>query len=102
MNEEHADKTMRPNTVKRLWIKLIATLPLANTTILIENGMAVTKRGMVRSVLLSELAELAMSNDVQCACIMARTTSTGFSLSFYGIPKALHQRFRNVWGVHWR
>ncbi len=88
--------------MRACWIKLIAALPLADTTLLVENGKVEVKRGHVRSVLLSELTELCQINHVTVACINARTKSTGFKLAFYGIPEELHQRFRNVWGVHWK
>lgn len=84
------------------WIRLVAALPLTDTAILIENGKATVKRGKLRSVLLSEISELAGTNKIQLACIMARTTPATFKLSFAGIPKDLQQRFLNVWSANWR
>ena len=80
----------------------MAALPVAGTTILIEHERAALKRGRERSILLSELTELARHHHIEIGCIHAWTTSTGFRLAFFGIPTELHQRFRNVWGVHWR
>ena len=87
--------------MKRFWIRLIASLPLADTVILIQNGRVDVKRGKVRTVLLAELAELSKAQSIEIACITADATPNGFRLSFVGIPKGLHQRFRNVWGANW-
>lgn len=89
--------------MKRFWIKLIACLPLAETTVLIKGGRAIRKRGDARSVLLYELTDLAKSNNITDACIHAASAgNSGHRLSFYGIPRSLHQRFRNVWSANWR
>lgn len=89
--------------MKRFWIELIASLPLTDAAVLVQNGRVIVKRGKVRTALLSELAELVRCNQIQTACILARTTATTFRLSFLGIPdEALRQKFRNVWGVNWR
>ena len=89
--------------MKPFWIRLIASLPLTDTVVLVQNGMVIVKRGKIRTALLSELAELVRCHQIQTACIMARTTATTFRLSFLGVPdEALRQRFRNVWGVNWR
>ena len=86
----------------RFWIKLAAGLPLANAAVLIVDGQAVAKRGTVPARLLAELAELARTNGIETACVHARRTSHGFSLTLFGVPRALHQRFRNVWVANWR
>jgi hypothetical protein len=91
--------------MNRLLIQLIAALPRRQTTILFLDGEALVKRGKVRGVLLSELAELTNANNIQAACIRVAQSSVAgfpkFELTFYGIPPSLHQRFRNVWGAHW-
>ena len=86
----------------RFWIKLAAGLPLAGVTVLILDGQAVAKRGAVPFGLLAELEELARTNGIETACIHARRASHGFSLTVFGVPKALHQRFRNTWAANWR
>ena len=89
--------------MNRFWTRLVASLPLTDTVILVQNGMVIVRRGKVRTTLLSELAELVRCNRIQTACIMARTTARTFRLSFLGIPdEVLRQKFRNVWGVNWR
>ncbi len=45
--------------MRRFWIQFVAMLPLAETTVVITDGVAQAKRGKPRSVLLSELTELA-------------------------------------------
>ena len=87
--------------VKTFWFKLVARLPLADTTVLLDGGRAHAIRGTVQTRLLQELAELGRSQGIATACIHARKTHLGYALAFYGIPASLHQRFRNVWGVHW-
>jgi hypothetical protein len=88
--------------MKRFWIKLVASLPLTDTAILIEDGKAAIKRGKVRAVLLSELSELSRTNQIEIACILASTTATTFRLSFLGVPGCLRQRYLNVWNVNWK
>jgi hypothetical protein len=88
--------------MKRLWIWFRAALPLADAVVVIDNGKAVARRGAVRSGLLSELTEVAAAMNVEQACIRASSTRLGWHLSFVGIPKECRQRFRNVWGAHWR
>jgi hypothetical protein len=88
--------------MKRCWIRFLAALPLGTTTVLIEDCRAKTTRGAAPPGLLAELSELARSNGVACACLHARKTVGGFSLALRGIPRQLHQRFRNVWGANWR
>ena len=89
--------------MNRFWIRLVASLPLTDTVVLVQNGRVVAKRGRIRTALLSELAELVRCNQIQTACVMARTTASTFRLSFLGVPdETLRQRFRNVWGVNWR
>ena len=88
--------------MKRIWIKLASCLPLADATVLILDGHAVAKRGTMPFELLAELTELARTNGVETACNPARRTSHGFSLTLFGVPKGLHQRFRNVWAANWR
>ena len=73
--------------------------------ILILAGFSIrslAKRGTVPARLLAELAELARIGGVETACVHARRTSHGFSLTLFGVPRALHQRFRNVWVANWR
>lgn len=84
------------------WIKLFACLSFADATVLIQDGHAVAKRGAAPFILLAELAELARTNGIETACIHARMTGHGFSLTLFGVPQALHQRFRNVWAANWR
>jgi hypothetical protein len=88
--------------MERYWIKLLAALSFADMTILIENGKAECKRGKACSALLSELSELSENQNLKFACIKAWMTPTGLKLSFMGVPEHLRQRFRNVWGVHWK
>ena len=84
--------------MKKLWIRFIASLPLADTTVLITDGNVVTRRGRTRPALRAELGELARTTGVVDACIHAYTTGhLGCRLSFFGIRDSLHQRFRNVW-----
>ena len=87
--------------MKRFWIKMMAALPLGNTTVLIESGKALRKRGKLPATLLSELSDVAASNDVRHACLHERDTrATGFKLRMFGVPADLHQRFRNVWAAN--
>jgi hypothetical protein len=86
--------------MKRFWIRLMAELPLGDTTVLIDQGKVEVKRGKVSSRLLSELDELSKSMNIDVGCIHAQTTPVEFRLSFIGIPKELRQRFRNVWGAN--
>jgi hypothetical protein len=86
--------------MKRLWIKFIASLPLADTVILVDNGKTVIKRGKIKSALKSQLDELAKSLRINTACINASENSRGFMITFFGISEEFHQRFRNVWGVN--
>ena len=89
--------------MKTLWIMIIASLPLAGTTVLIANGEAVARRGQVRAALLVALTELAQSSDIADACIHASARGgTGSSLKLFGIPTGLQQRFRNVWSANSR
>jgi len=88
--------------MKRAWIRLVAALPLADTTLLITDARLEVRRGKVRAGLLRELNELLKLHPLAMACIQARTTQTGFRLSFHGIPQELHQRFRNVWSANWK
>ena len=88
--------------MKRFWIQLMAWLPLTDASVIIADGKATVRRGNVRSVLLSELEELARSSGLDLGCIRAQTRGNGFRLSFYGVPPQLRQRFRNVWGANWR
>jgi hypothetical protein len=83
--------------MKALWIKIIAALPLAETTVLISKGKPALKRGKVRSALLSEIEQLAQSNGISTACIQASGKN---KLTFHGIPPHLHQRLRNIWVVN--
>ncbi len=91
-----------PEKMKKLWIILIAALPLGDTTLLITGEKVEVRRGQVRSGLLSELNELLRMYPLNIACIHARTTQTSYHLTFFGIPEDLHQRYRNVWGVNWK
>lgn len=88
--------------MKRLLVKLVAFLPLADTTVIIDSGHAIRRRGQVRTVLLSELTELAKSEGIADACLHVSTTTDEFKLSIFGIPTSLHQRCRNVWGANWK
>ena len=88
--------------MKRFWIRLIASLPLTDTAILIKDGKAAIKRGKVRAVLLAELTELSRTNQVEIACILARTTTATFRLSLFGVPEPLRQRYLNVWSANWK
>jgi hypothetical protein len=89
--------------MNRIWIQLVALLPLGSVTILIANGKATPRRGRPRSVLLSELSQLAQSNGIHLAAIHASAIGkSGYRLSLFGIPKRLHQRFRNVWAANWK
>jgi hypothetical protein len=89
--------------MNRYWIKLIANLPFAETTVLFDRGQVEAKRGRPRNLLLAELKSLATANGIEDACIHATGYGkTGFKLYFTGIPKELHQRFRNVWGANWK
>jgi hypothetical protein len=86
----------------RSWVRFRAALPLSDVTVVIDNGRAVATRGTIRPGLLSELTEVARVMNIDSACIRAQATSLGWHLSFVGIPKECQQRFRNVWGAHWR
>ena len=89
--------------MKRLWIKFIASLPIAETTVLIVDGKAVVTRGKANSALASEVQGLASSSGVTIACIHgSEAGSAGHKLSIFGIPDNLHQRFRNVWAANWK
>jgi hypothetical protein len=88
--------------MKRLIIRLLAFLPLAETTVLLEAGRVRTVRGRVSPALGSELAELASSHALADACIHARRTAGGHALTIIGVPRALHQRVRNVWAANAR
>ena len=89
--------------MKTFWIKFIASLPLAPTTVLIADGKVVVKRGKIHSALVSALKQLAYSNEITIACIHATEIgNSGHKLSFFGIPDKLHQRFRNVWAANCR
>lgn len=88
--------------MKRCWVRFLAALPLGTTTVLIEDSRASTRRGAAPARLLAELSELAQSNGIACACLHARKAVGGFSLALRGVPRHLHQRFRNVWGANWR
>ncbi|MDA3924959.1 MAG: hypothetical protein PF904_09705 [Kiritimatiellae bacterium] len=89
--------------MKRIWIKIIAFFPLGDVTVLIADGRALCKRGSVRKLLLSELTDLARSNQISDGCIhISSTDNAGCKLSFYGIPVNQHQRLRNVWAANWR
>jgi hypothetical protein len=91
-----------PSAIKVRWTKLLARLPLADASVLIEGGRARVIRGKVRSPLLSELGDLAMSNSIEIACIRAMDSPSGFRLSFTGIPEALQQRILNLWAANRR
>jgi len=89
--------------MKKIWIKLIASLPLGDITVLITGGRALCKRGSVRKLLLSELSDLAGIKKIHDGCIHISTTANaGCRLSFYGIPAKHQQRIRNVWAANWR
>ena len=89
--------------MKKFWIQLVARLPLADTTIVIAAGRASAYRGNPRSMLLAELSDLARQVGIECACIHASPVEgSAFKLRLFGVPHALHQRFRNVWGANWR
>jgi len=88
--------------MKRIWISFISCLPLADTTVIIQKGNATAKRGKLRSILLSDLSELAHSNNIQDACIHADLQGSTFKLSLYGIPKNFQQRVFNVWSSNWK
>jgi len=79
----------------------MASLPVAGTTILLMKGTARVKRGKVRSALISELTLLAEAEQIECGSIhVKQVQGRGDRLTFYGIPEALHQRFRNVWNAN--
>ena len=86
--------------MKSFWLQFIARLPLAETTVLLQDGRAHAIRGTVQARLLHELAELARTHGIATACIHARKTNFGYALALHGIPASLQQRFRNVWGVN--
>lgn len=88
--------------MKKFWIRCSAILPLGDNAILIEGDKAVAKRGAVPFVLLADLAELARTNGIETACIQARRTSHGVSLTMFGVPAFLRQRVRNVCAANWR
>ena len=88
--------------MKQFWIRLVASLLLTDTAILIEGGKATSKRGKARSVLLSELTELSRTNQVELACVLARTTATTYRVFLFGVPASLRQRYLNVWSANWK
>ena len=88
--------------MNRFWIRFLASLPLADTTVLIDGGRAEARRGVVHSRVLSALADLAGANGIETACVHARTAGKSLSLTLFGVPESLHQRFRNVWGANWK
>ncbi|MBI3736688.1 hypothetical protein HY256_09280 [Candidatus Sumerlaeota bacterium] len=83
-------------------IKILAAVTFSDVAIVIENGSARTLRGTVRPVILSEFSDLAAHFGIKSAFILAGTSASGFRLSLFGVPDAAQQRFRNVWGCHWR
>jgi len=106
-NRRHPASALRPAireefTMRQTWIRFIAWLPLADATVLVVGGRVEARRGLVPARLLAELTELAATHGIATACIHARKTSHGFSLSLFGVPPAQHQRFRNVWAANWR
>ena len=78
--------------------KLIATLPLEETTVVIINGNAEKKRGSVRNILLSELTDMAKTHNITNACIHASASR----IKLYGIPDNMKQRVRNIWDANYR
>ena len=89
--------------MKKLWIYFVAALPLAESTVLIVDSAATRRRGKLRSALLSELSGLAKDTGITHACIHASSVgSSGFKLVIVGVPDALKQRVRNVWGANWQ
>ena len=88
--------------MKRFLVTVVAFLPWADTTVLIKNGKAVARRGMVRGALLSELEDLAKDTGVDTACIHAVTQGAGSRLDLFGVPEQYRQRFYNVWNCNKR
>lgn len=66
-----------------------------------EAGAARAERGKVRAALLADCADVAATFAIRRGRVEAVRGWRGLSLRFSpGIPKASHQRFRNVFGVH--
>lgn len=83
--------------------RIIAWLPLGDSTVLISGGGATARRGTIRALLLSELNDFAREHSITSACIHSRQRpGYGFSLRIYGVPASLHQRLRNIWGASGR
>jgi hypothetical protein len=78
--------------------RLIATLPLAENTVVIINGNAEKKRGSVRNILLSELNDMAKKKNITNACIHASASR----MKLYGIPDDMKQKIRNIWNANYK
>ena len=87
--------------LKRFWMKCLAFLPLASITVLIDNGTASAGRGRVKEALLSKIGHTLAQNNIHCGCIYVTKQPHGHRLRFFGIPKHLHQRLRNIWSANW-
>jgi hypothetical protein len=88
--------------MKRLLIELVVFLSVADTVVLIKDGEARVKRGKANAMLLQRLEDLPRDEGIDTACICAGTGADGFRLSLTGVPRSLHQRFRNVWAANWK
>jgi hypothetical protein len=87
--------------MRKLRVKLAASLSRADAVVLIADGELEVRRGQLRAALLSDLQELARASGIRHACIHATFLDSRYELRFTGIPERLHQRFRNVWGANW-
>ncbi|MHC4887323.1 MAG: DUF3634 family protein [Planctomycetota bacterium] len=83
-----------------LGLRLLALLPLGDTTILIQGGRVRCSRGEVNPSLLGDIGDVLRLAGVAGGCIHARAGGGAIRLRIYGIPQQLHQRLRNVWTVY--
>ena len=69
----------------------------------IQGDTAIALRGEVKNILLKEIEDLAKAHEFEDKSYILATSEKKFCrLKFIGIPKHLHQRFRNVWNANWK
>jgi len=67
----------------------------------IENEQTVAVKGSVSKALLADFAEICVDEKVESGKIYGVNNRYGKSLEFSGtIPKATHQKFRNILSFH--
>ena len=88
--------------MKQIFTKLRLLFSRDDTVIEIKGHDVKALRGDVKQSLLSEIEDLLQlgGSIEEEAYILVMSEKKFFRLKFIGIPKHLHQRFRNVWGAN--